>query len=429
MSTPPAYWAPPLPNRQRPNANDAVLADKLGRLPSAPVLDFPLSRTPNLVTDRGYDLDQAATRPEIVDNGDLQKVRAVTWELHNAAGGGHLPRAAQLPPVAGLSPIGAAAPVPAVDVREAVPKPITIKRVPVSRPVPPLRERREGLSRPAKFLVAAAVGAPLACYVAIAGPYPIFGEAAPPELGSVHRPSLTVLPSPRAESPPALVNQNAVTGKADTALNSQDAAPPTEAGGRADGAGGRTAVQPRAHRAAEGNDVAATDDNRDRLIIADSGLRYLTRSELEELSRLAWYRPSAWIVPLNPVEDADTSLVQPVDAPVAPQNAAIRPSPSERDMRKDFTLADSGRQYLTREELQGLSPDQLVIARNEIFARKGRYFKEEALRDYFSQFSWYQPHAWDVTLSPVELANIELIQSVEQSLAGSRRTTGLGRAR
>jgi hypothetical protein len=368
MSTPPAYWAPPLPNRRRPNAYDAVLADKRGRLPSAPVLDFPLPRRPNLVTDRLYDLDQSATRPEIADNGDLEKVRAVTWELHNAAG--HLPRAAQLPPVPGLSPIGAPAPAPPVDVHEAVPKPVTIKRVPVTRPVPPLRERREGLSRPAKFLVAAAVGAPLACYVAIAGPYPIFGEAAAPELGSVHRPSLTVLPSPRAESPPALVNQNEVTGKADTALKSQDAAPPTEASGRADGAGGRTAVQPRADRAAEGNDVPATDDNRDRLIIADSGLRYLTRSELEDLSRLAWYRPSAWIVPLNPVEDATTSLIRPADAPVAPQNAESRPSPSETDMRKDFTLADSSRQYLTREELQGLSPDQLVIARNEIFARK-----------------------------------------------------------
>src|SRR5579864_3399054 len=155
----------------------------------------------------------------------------------------------------------------------------------------------------------------------------------------------------------------------------------------------------------------------------------MTRSELEKLSRLAWYRPFDWIVPLDPAGDANTGSIRPVDTPAAPENAVSRPAPIQKDMRKDFTLADSSRQYLTREELQGLSPDQLVIARNEIFARKGRYFKEEALRDYFSQFPWYQPHTWDVTLSPIELVNVELIQSVEQSLAGSKHPTSLGRVR
>jgi lysozyme family protein len=111
--------------------------------------------------------------------------------------------------------------------------------------------------------------------------------------------------------------------------------------------------------------------------------------------------------------------------PPTPQNVVSRPSLIQKELRKVFIFADSSHQYLAREELQGLSPEQLVIARNEIFARKGRYFKEDALRDYFSQFSWYQPHTWDVTLSPVEQGNVELIQSVEQSLAGSRHASGL----
>jgi hypothetical protein len=374
------------------------------------------------MTDRGYDLDQSQTRPDISDNGDLQKVRAVASELHNTAG--HLPRAPQLPPVPGLRPVSL--PEPAVDVQAAAPKSVTIKRVPVSRPVPPSRQPREELSRSAKFLVAAAVSAPLACFVAIAGPYPIFGKAAP-EPSSAHRPSLTVLPSPPTVSPSALVNENAVRDKANAVLESQDATPPTEAGGRADGAGKRTMVQSPPDREGDGDDVPAAADRRDRLLVADSGLHYLTRQELEELSRLAWYRPSAWIVPLNPAGDANTALIRPVETPAAAP--AAPPSPIQKDVRKDFTLADSSRQYLTREELQGLSPDQLVIARNEIFARKGRYFKEDSLRDYFSQFSWYQPRTWDVTLSPVELANVELIQSVEQSLAGARHTTSLGRVR
>jgi len=178
-----------------------------------------------------------------------------------------------------------------------------------------------------------------------------------------------------------------------------------------------------------GDDVPARVDNRDRMLIAESGLRYLTRTELDKLSTFAWYWSSASIVPLNPVEDADRRAIGPVDTPAAAHDAASPPSPLPKGVRNDFTLADSSRQYLTREQLQGLSPDQLVIAHNEIFARKGRYFKEETLRGYFSQFSWYQPHAWDVTLSPVEFANVELIQAVEQSLAGSRHASSPVRIR
>jgi hypothetical protein len=425
MSTPPAYWAPPLPNRQRApnNTDDGVLAHNGGRLPRAPVLDFPLPRAPNHVTDRGYDLDQPANRPASADDRDLDKVRAVTCELQNAAG--RLPRASQLPMVPGLSPIGV--PAPRAKVEKAVPRPITVKRVPVERPAPPVTQRRERLSRPAKFLVAAAVGVPLAGYVVIAGPYPIVGEAPAPELRSVDRLSMKVQPLLQAGFSSTAVDQSAARDKPDTGLESHGPKPLSEPTGRADATGDRTVQQLPDHQG--GGDDVATVDGRDRLLIADSGLRYLTRTELEKLSRFAWYWSSASIVPFNPVEDANTGAIGPVDTPVAAPDAASPPSPLQKEMRKGFTLTDSSRQYLTREQLQGLSPDQLVIARNEIFARKGRYFKEDALRDYFSQFSWYQPHAWDVTLSPVELANVELIQSVEQYLGGSRHVSSQVRIR
>jgi hypothetical protein len=61
-----------------------------------------------------------------------------------------------------------------------------------------------------------------------------------------------------------------------------------------------------------------------------------------------------------------------------------------------------------------LRADRLLIARNEIFARKGLYFRDSALRAYFAQFRWYQPHAWKVPLSPVEQANVDLIWSFEE---------------
>jgi hypothetical protein len=189
----------------------------------------------------------------------------------------------------------------------------------------------------------------------------------------------------------------------------------------------------------------------------DSHVRYFARAELENLSadqlyiarneifarkgryfrddklkshfeKLQWYRPSAWDVPLSPVEQANVALIQSLETPAAARSGVSRSVPTKKSVAKDLTLEDSSRQRLAREELQGLSASQLLIARNEIFARRGRYFKDEALRDYFSQFSWYQPSAWDVALSPVEQANVELIQSVEQSSA-SRHASSPGRVR
>ncbi len=64
--------------------------------------------------------------------------------------------------------------------------------------------------------------------------------------------------------------------------------------------------------------------------------------------------------------------------------------------------------------LLNLSPAQLRIARNEIFARRGRFFRDPALAEYFRRFSWYRPYAWDVPLNAVEQANVALIASVER---------------
>jgi len=193
--------------------------------------------------------------------------------------------------------------------------------------------------------------------------------------------------------------------------------------------------------------VVAAD--RAGFLLADSSVRYLTRADLQRLSadrlhiarneifarrgryfkddalrayfsQFPWYQPHAWEVPLTPVEQANVGLIQSVEAPAAASRGITAPVPDETNMQNSVAFADPGRRYLTPEELQGLSGDQLVIIRNEIFARRGRYFKDDALRAYFSQFPWYQPHAWDVPLSPIEQANVKLVQSLEQTASASR---------
>ena len=95
------------------------------------------------------------------------------------------------------------------------------------------------------------------------------------------------------------------------------------------------------------------------------------------------------------------------DNPPLPPPAPVNPNP-------DFIFPDSDRVRLTPDMLARLSPAQLRIARNEIFARRGRFFKDPALAQYFGRFSWYRPYTWDVPLNGVEQANVALIASFER---------------
>jgi hypothetical protein len=135
-------------------------------------------------------------------------------------------------------------------------------------------------------------------------------------------------------------------------------------------------------------------------------------------SQFAWYQPRAWDVALSPVEAANVGLIQSVEdaaAAVQPRGAG---GPASAETEPGTRITDPRRQYLTIADLQDFSAEQLVLVRNEIFARKGRYFKDPSLRAYFEQFPWYQPYSWDVALNPVEKANVDMILSVEQLRTG-----------
>jgi hypothetical protein len=56
---------------------------------------------------------------------------------------------------------------------------------------------------------------------------------------------------------------------------------------------------------------------------------------------------------------------------------------------------------------------ELPVARNEIFARHRRFFRDQTLANYFSQFAWYQPGAVEVTISQLEATNVDAIQLAE----------------
>lgn len=86
-----------------------------------------------------------------------------------------------------------------------------------------------------------------------------------------------------------------------------------------------------------------------------------------------------------------------------------------------YILPLSDRIYLERADLEGLTAEQLRIARNEIYARHGRIFKDEMLNAYFQGCSWYNgsltPEEFsDKVFNEYENANKSLIVSYEHEL-------------
>ena len=84
----------------------------------------------------------------------------------------------------------------------------------------------------------------------------------------------------------------------------------------------------------------------------------------------------------------------------------------------EYIFPNSDSEYLTESDLSSMSSEELRIARNEIYARYGRMFKDQALQNYFNSKSWYTPSIrpedfnehW---LNEYEKANAKLIKSFE----------------
>jgi hypothetical protein len=128
--------------------------------------------------------------------------------------------------------------------------------------------------------------------------------------------------------------------------------------------------------------------------------RYFNAPDLTaRFSRFAWYVPRTWDPQLNAVESANAALIERFESGGAP-------------VASGFLFPDSDRRLLTLGDLQRLSRDDLRIARNEIFARRGRYFDSADLKAYFARFPWYAPNTWNPKLNAIEEANVALIDRI-----------------
>jgi len=93
-------------------------------------------------------------------------------------------------------------------------------------------------------------------------------------------------------------------------------------------------------------------------------------------------------------------------------------SDSHDSINDDYIFPFSSTRALTEEDLEGLTKEQLRLARNEIYARHGRQYKDEVLKTYFESKEWYQntpklPYGTEPELSKLEIENAVFIRDHE----------------
>ncbi len=79
------------------------------------------------------------------------------------------------------------------------------------------------------------------------------------------------------------------------------------------------------------------------------------------------------------------------------------------DSSSEYILPDSDSKKLTKYDLQGLTKAELRIARNEIYARHGRKFQDEALQDYFDEQDWYVGY-----IEPEDFVDSKMLSKLER---------------
>ena len=145
---------------------------------------------------------------------------------------------------------------------------------------------------------------------------------------------------------------------------------------------------------------------------------------------------------INPIErmtqDLDDTTYEelvPLAEKISSQNESIRESLEKESLKMesedaaaqteteqtetgDYILPQSSTEVLTEEDIEGLSAEELLLARNEIYARHGRKFSTPEIQAYFDSKSWYNgtisPEDFDTSvLNSTERANVSFIKSHE----------------
>ncbi len=111
-----------------------------------------------------------------------------------------------------------------------------------------------------------------------------------------------------------------------------------------------------------------------------------------------WYKPAKnqKLIKLNATEQENVDLIEAYEARL-------------REKLSTETLSD--------EVISDLFAEDLRVLRNEIYARRGRVFKDKELQKYFDAQAWYKPDPEfkDEMLGQIEIQNLAKIRLAEES--------------
>ena len=132
--------------------------------------------------------------------------------------------------------------------------------------------------------------------------------------------------------------------------------------------------------------------------LARRGRRFTTPGFKQMFEWRDWYKPlkDQSKVQLNQIETENVRLIE----------------REEARLRERIST-----EPITNEMVEGLFVEDLRVLRNEIYAKRGRVFKDKELQKYFAAQSWYQPNPDfnDENLTETESKNLAIIKEVEES--------------
>lgn len=100
-------------------------------------------------------------------------------------------------------------------------------------------------------------------------------------------------------------------------------------------------------------------------------------------------------------------------------DAAEKTGEEDSPEDEEYLIPDSDTRLITYDDLEGFTADDCKLARNELYARHGRRFKDADLQAYFDSKSWYigtiKPDDWNEgMLSDIEMQNRDTIVNFEK---------------
>ena len=87
------------------------------------------------------------------------------------------------------------------------------------------------------------------------------------------------------------------------------------------------------------------------------------------------------------------------------------------DIKRDYVLESNNRQLQSADKISELTDWELIIARNEIYARYGLNFSTKEIKDHFLSKSWFKINndvGNDLALTEIENKNLQLILNEEK---------------